>query len=167
LPARKSESDPSNIQQLERLSQKRANVSVWATYDSEGQNVIWRQEGKLAQYRPMLPMSTGSCDVRLLARRELGNDDQQVVVKNFKTGKEFRRFSVDQGIIDFMWCDLLCPIYQLAQLVNWPKFFRQFVNPCQFVNWFPIYQSLLTYCLVLNLVIVTIVFCLRKEMSNA
>jgi hypothetical protein len=50
-------------------------------------------------------MSTGSCDVRLLARRELGNDDQQVVVKNFKTGKEFRRFSVDQGIIDFMWCD--------------------------------------------------------------
>lgn len=104
LPARKSESDPSIIQQLERLSQKRAKVSLWATYDSEGQKVKWRQEGKLAPYRPMLPMSTGSCEVRLLARKEL-NDDQQVVVKNFNSGEEFRRFSVDQGIIDFMWCD--------------------------------------------------------------
>ena len=62
---------------------------------------------------------------------------------------------------------LLCPIYQLAQLVNWPKFFRRFVNPDQLINWVPIDKWLLTYCPVLNLVIVVIVFCLRGEMPNA
>jgi hypothetical protein len=29
---------------------------------------------------------------------------------------------------------LLRPIYQLAQLVNWPELFRQFVNPYQLIN---------------------------------
>jgi hypothetical protein len=47
---------------------------------------------------------------------------------------------------------LLCPIYQLAQLINWPKFFRQFVNPDQLINWVPIDKWLLTYCPVLNII---------------
>jgi hypothetical protein len=36
--------------------------------------------------------------------------------------------------------DLLCPIDQLAQLVNWPSFFRQFVNPDYLINWAAIDQ---------------------------
>jgi hypothetical protein len=62
---------------------------------------------------------------------------------------------------------LLCPIGQLAQLINWLEFFRQYVNPDQLINWVPIYESLLTYWPVLTLVIVAMVFCLHKEMPNA
>jgi hypothetical protein len=34
--------------------------------------------------------------------------------------------------------DLLCPVDQLARLINWQTFFRQYVNFDQFINWFPI-----------------------------
>jgi hypothetical protein len=35
---------------------------------------------------------------------------------------------------------LLCPIDQLAQLVNLPSFFQQFVNPDYLINWAAIGQ---------------------------
>jgi hypothetical protein len=36
--------------------------------------------------------------------------------------------------------ELLCPIDQLAQLVNLPSFFQQFVNPDYLINWAAIGQ---------------------------
>jgi hypothetical protein len=42
---------------------------------------------------------------------------------------------------------MLSPIDQLAQLVNWPALFRQFVNPDHLINWAAIDQSPLTYWL--------------------
>jgi hypothetical protein len=40
-----------------------------------------------------------------------------------------------QGILPTTVVDVLRPIYQLAQLINWPRFFRQFVNPYHLINW--------------------------------
>jgi hypothetical protein len=31
--------------------------------------------------------------------------------------------------------ELLCPIYQLVQLINWPIIFPQYVNIYQLINW--------------------------------
>jgi len=40
--------------------------------------------------------------------------------------------------------ELLCPIYQLVRLVNWPTFFWQYVNFGTLINWEPIDISPLT-----------------------
>jgi hypothetical protein len=36
--------------------------------------------------------------------------------------------------------ELLCPVDQLAQLTNWPKFYGQYVNSDSLINWAAIDQ---------------------------
>src|SRR5277367_5717344 len=47
--------------------------------------------------------------------------------------------------------ELLCPICQSAQLINWHTFFRQYVNFDHLINWFPIDLSQMTNCLIISL----------------